>query len=318
MTPSMHAHDHAHDHAHGGVEGTSPLGFTGERVIPGDPKWAWCFQAHLFGYHDLARRFSPKPERMLEIGCGEGYGASVLSQHAGHVIAGDVAADAVAHARDKYHAPNISWVVFDAQKLPFADGAFDATCSLQVIEHFPDAEAHLDEVVRVTEPGGLHYVTTPNIDNMGEAERDNPFHLRDFNAKDLREVLEARFTDVTVEGMFYVEDSPRYRRMTEAEEKEERMRPKLRRVEERLAKLPGAVRVRLRPLARKIAGVAQWPLPEAERARNAIIAADFRAGPDAERSFCLIGVGRTPPAGKPAKKKAAAKKRSASRPRGSR
>lgn len=318
MTPSMHAHDHDHSH----VEGTSPLGFTGERVIPGDPKWAWCFQAHLFGYHDLARRLTSKPALLLEIGCGEGYGASVLSRHAGHVIAGDVAADAVAHARDKYHGPNVSWVVFDAQKLPFADGAFDATCSLQVIEHFPDAEAHLDDVVRVTKPGGLHYVATPNIDNMGEAERDNPFHLRDFNAGQLREVLEARFTDVVVEGMFYVEDSPRYRRMAEAEAEEERMRPKLRRVEERLAKLPGALRVRLRPLARRLAGVSGWPLPEAELARNAILAADFRCGPDAEASFCLIGAGRTPPR-KPArkttaKKQAPAKKKPASRPRGGR
>ncbi|HVL91471.1 MAG TPA: class I SAM-dependent methyltransferase [Actinomycetota bacterium] len=303
MPSSMHAHDHAHGHDHGGIEGVSPLGFTGERVIPGDPKWAWCFQAHLFGYHDLARRMTSRPERLLEIGCGEGYGASVLSRHAGHVVAGDVAADAVAHARDKYHAPNISWVVFDAQKLPFADGAFGVTCSLQVIEHFPDAEAHLDEVVRVTEPGGLHYVTTPNIDNMGEAEKDNPFHLRDFNAADLDAVLSARFDDVAVEGMFYVEDSPRYRRMVAAEAKEERLRPKLRKVEDRLAKLPGALRVRLRPLARKAAGVSHWPLPEAERARNEIIAADFRAGPDAEQSFCLIGVGRTPPRkGAPAKK----------------
>ncbi|HEX9696865.1 MAG TPA: hypothetical protein VGB64_11215, partial [Actinomycetota bacterium] len=139
---------------------------------------------------------------------------------------------------------------------------------------------------------------------------DNPFHLRDFNAKDLRAALEARFENVAVEGMFYVEDSPRYRRMIEAEANEERMRPKLRRVEERLAKLPGAVRVRLRPLARKLAGVAAWPLPEAEQARNAIIAADFRAGPDADASFCLIGVARTPRA----KKKPAASRR----PRGGR
>lgn len=301
----MHAHDHAHDHEHhqGAIDGTSPLGFTGERVIPGDPKWAWCFQAHLFGYHDLVRRLSGRP-LLLEIGCGAGYGASVLAQSARHVVAGDVATDAVAHARERYGAPNISWVVFDAQRLPFADKAFDATCSLQVIEHFPDAEAHVTDVARVTKPGGLHYVTTPNIDNMGEAERDNPFHVRDFNADSLTAVLRAHFDDVAVEGMFYVEDSPRYRQMVAAEQKEDRLRPKLRRIEDRLAKLPGAVRVRIRPLVRRLSGVKSWPLPEAEAARNAIIAEDFRAGPDAAASFCLIGVGRMPAA--------------ASRPRGRR
>ncbi|MGH2830486.1 MAG: class I SAM-dependent methyltransferase, partial [Actinomycetota bacterium] len=195
----MHAHDHAHDH--GGVDETSPLGFTGERVIPDDPKWAWCFQAHLFGYEDLVRRCAPGGV-MLDIGCGEGYGAGVLAKHARLLVTGDVAFDAVAHAKQRYARDNVRWVVFDAQRLPFRDRAFDVTSSLQVIEHFADTASHLDGVARVTTPGGMHYVTTPNIDRMGEAERDNPFHLRDFRAKDLAEALSAHFAEVQLEGMY--------------------------------------------------------------------------------------------------------------------
>lgn len=290
--PSMHAHDHGHDHAqHSDLDGTSPLGFTGERVIPDDPKWAWCFQAHLFGYHDLIRRSEPGGV-MLDMGCGEGYGAAALAKHAARLITGDVSFDAVAHAKQRYDAPNVSWVVFDAQRLPFATQTFDTTSSLQVIEHFPDTDSHLTEVARVTKPGGLHYVTTPNIDQMGEAEKDNPYHLRDFAPDDFLVALNAHFDDVRVEGMFYVQDSPRYRGMVAAEAKEEALRPKLRRLEERLAKLPGALRVRIRPLIRRLAGIKEWPLREAENARNAIVANDFTAREPANDSFCLIGIAR--------------------------
>jgi SAM-dependent methyltransferase len=285
-------HDHSHGHSHD-VDAISPLGFTGERVIPDDPKWAWCFQAHLFGYEDLTKRMN-KGGRVLDIGCGEGYGPAHLARSARLVVTGDVALDAVRHARDRYRAGNVRWVVFDGQRLPFADDAFDVVSSLQVIEHFAGTDEHLRDVARVLRRDGLHYVTTPNIALMGEAEKDNPYHLRDFTARELGEALTRHFEDVGLEGMFYVEDSPRTKRMQAAEAKEERLRPRLRTVEAALARLPGAVRVRVRRIARRMAGVSEWPLPEAEDARNAIVAADFTAGEPAESSFCLIGITRKP------------------------
>lgn len=292
----MHVHEHGHSgearHSHD-VDPTSPLGFTGERVIPDDPKWAWCFQAHLFGYEDLSKRM-PKGGRVLDIGSGEGYGAAHLAASARMVVAGDVAVDAVRHARDRYRGGNIRWVVFDGQHLPFADSAFDVVCSLQVIEHFTGTDEHLADVARVLRRDGLHYVTTPNIDLMGEAEKDNPWHLRDFSAQELGAALTRHFEDVSLEGMFYVTESARTKRMQAAEAKEERLRPRLRKVEATLARLPGPLRVRLRPVVRRLAGIKEWPLPEAEEARNSILAADFTAGEPAEKSFCLIGITRKP------------------------
>lgn len=289
--PDMHAHhDHAHhDHAHG--EPGSPISFTGERVLPDIPEWAWCYQAHLFGYDDLLTRMPPGAS-VLDLGCGEGYGPARLATRAEHVVATDVAFDAVAHAARKYVRSNLSFAASDATQLPFAHDVFDVVCSLQVIEHFTDTERHLAEVFRVLKPGGFYYVTTPNIAKMGEAERDNPYHVRDFDAPDLEASLRRVFDDVTMEGMFYVEDSPRYKAMVAAEDKETRLRPRLRTVERALGVLPGAVRVRVRPAARALAGVRAWPLPEADAARNAILSEDFYAGTPAEDSFCLIGVGR--------------------------
>lgn len=281
--PDMHAH---HSHEPG-----SPISFTGERVLPDIPEWAWCFQAHLFGYDDLLRRM-PAGAHILDLGCGEGYGPARLATKAEFVTATDVATDAVAHAASRYVRGNLAFAVCDATHLPFRRDSFDVVCSLQVIEHFSDTDRHLGEIARILKPGGLYYVTTPNISKMGEAERANPYHLRDFDAADLRSALEKHFGDVRLEGMFYVEASPRYRAMVAAEAKEARLRPRLRAVERALKALPGPVRVRMRPIARSLAGVREWPLPQAEEARNAILSEDFYAGTTAEESFCLIGIAR--------------------------
>lgn len=282
-----HAHHH---HGHGDGDASSPLHFTGERVIPDEPGFEWCFQAHKFGYDDLLARIEPGA-RVLDVGCGEGYGVAQLASKASLVVACDYAEQAVRHARTKYARPNLAFVVCDAQALPFAPGSFDVVSSLQVIEHFRDTDAHLRAVAETLRPGGWHYVATPNISLMSEAEADNEFHLRDFTGPELREALGRWFEQVELLGMFYVETSPRVKRMREAEASAEQVAPKLARIERLLSKLPGRVRVRLRPLARRLAGV---PELDANAARNAILADDFEARAPAEESFCLIGVARAP------------------------
>jgi ubiquinone/menaquinone biosynthesis C-methylase UbiE len=269
---------------------TSPLGFTGERVLPDEPEWAWCFQAHKFGYDDLVARVEPGA-RVLDVGCGEGYGADLLARDARWVVACDYAQEAVAHARARYGRDNIAWVVCDAERLPFASGTFDVVSSLQVIEHLRDTERHLVDVARVLREEGWHYVATPNIDQMSEAERNNPWHLTDFTTQMLADALRRRFEEVEVVGMFYRAESPRVRAMHEAEATEEIVRTRLDRVERLLARLPGPVRVKMRPVARSLAGI---PKLTPDEARNAILAEDFEARAPADESFCLIGIARRP------------------------
>jgi SAM-dependent methyltransferase len=53
-------------------------------------------------------------------------------------------------------------VVGDVTRLPFADGSFDVVLATEVIEHTLDAGRAVSELVRVTAPGGLTVITTPN------------------------------------------------------------------------------------------------------------------------------------------------------------
>lgn len=50
-------------------------------------------------------------------------------------------------------------VVGDGMNLPFADGAFDLCYSSNVLEHVSDPWQMADEMLRVTKPGGIAYIS---------------------------------------------------------------------------------------------------------------------------------------------------------------
>jgi SAM-dependent methyltransferase len=52
----------------------------------------------------------------------------------------------------------------DARRLPFSDAVFDAVTLFDVLEHIHDDSSAANEALRVTCPGGVVLVSTPNID----------------------------------------------------------------------------------------------------------------------------------------------------------
>ncbi len=50
--------------------------------------------------------------------------------------------------------------------LPYADGRFDLVLSMDVIEHLPQPEPWLAELMRVVRPGGQVFLTTPNYGSL--------------------------------------------------------------------------------------------------------------------------------------------------------
>src|SRR5436189_2564309 len=96
--------------------------FTGERVIPGQVD-ADLLNEHLARYAFAARLSRRK--RVLDAGCGAGYGAAELARAAASVLAIDRSPDAIAFARERYPAPNLRFEEADCAALPAADGSID-------------------------------------------------------------------------------------------------------------------------------------------------------------------------------------------------
>ena len=99
-------------------------------------------------------------------------------------------------------------MVADMRDLPFEDDSFGSVLSVQSIEHVPDATPVLREVTRVLEPGGTAVFVTPNRLTFARPDEIiDPYHYVEYDADQLRALLEPYFEKVEMYGVF---GSPRY------------------------------------------------------------------------------------------------------------
>jgi SAM-dependent methyltransferase len=169
------------------------LAFTGERFMPGLPDADPRLRAeHVLRYAAACRLI--RGGRVLDMACGEGYGAAMLAEVAAEVVGLDISEEAIAHATNAYrHVPHLSFGTASAASLPHDEESFDAVVSFETIEHLTEADQarFVKEVRRVLRPGGLFIASTPNRSNYAESRTEfNPFHLRELDEREFVALLE--------------------------------------------------------------------------------------------------------------------------------
>jgi len=164
---------------------TLPL--TGERTVPGIAEENYWFRRHEAAYLHLIGHCADAV--VLEAGCGEGYGAQLISTVARRVVALDYDELTSQHVARQY--PRLNVLRGNLATLPLQDGSVDVVANLQVIEHLWDQEGFLAECLRVLRPGGRLIVTTPNrlTFSPGQDTPLNPFHTRELAPSELDEML---------------------------------------------------------------------------------------------------------------------------------
>lgn len=172
--------------------------FTGERLIPGQVD-VDLMNEHMARYTFASRLARGK--RVLDAGCGAGYGSAELAAGALLVVGVDLAAEAVEFAREHYPLPNLTFEQGTCTALAHPDASFDLVVAFEVIEHLENWGELLTEARRVLAPGGQFVVSTPNklyyTESRGK-EGANPFHVHEFEFGEFREALTAVFPHVSL------------------------------------------------------------------------------------------------------------------------
>ncbi|MEK7849981.1 MAG: class I SAM-dependent methyltransferase [Candidatus Omnitrophota bacterium] len=138
---------------------------------------------------------------VLDIGCGARKGPLLLSQNAKEVVGSDISKEAVSYCNRKWRAPNIKYLVSDALDLPFGDSVFDVVLAFEVLEHIGQQAQLLKEVRRILKKDGLFILSTPNRTIMSpQGVFQNPDHVREFDAAELKRLLSGVFSNVELYG----------------------------------------------------------------------------------------------------------------------
>ncbi len=128
--------------------------------------------------------------KILDVGCGNGWVASVFCKKGFNVVSSDLAHLNVKKALDKIPHENHLGIVADAFSLPFADNTFNYVVASEVIEHVADPGGFVGSLFRVVKPGGSLVVTTPYKEKIiytlcVHCNRTTPLHahLHSFDEK---------------------------------------------------------------------------------------------------------------------------------------
>jgi SAM-dependent methyltransferase len=149
---------------------------------------------------------------VIDIACGDGRNVPLLAGAASYVGI-DVSREALALAAARAPLPARHRLeARPAEDLGEPDDSFDLTLFIEAAEHVLDVKAALDEVVRVTRPGGRLVVNAANRDSLHQVMTRKlghpPFltnyqHIREFGYDEFARLLEERgFAILRATGIF--------------------------------------------------------------------------------------------------------------------
>ena len=150
----------------------------------------FVFQRSLLAYYRAAEIVKGD---ILEIGTGTGYGVEIIAPKAKRLISIDKQLP-----QNILQLENVEYYDMQVPPIGFENCSFDSVVSFQVIEHVDKDLDLVSEVARVLRPGGCFVVSTPNAPM---SLTRNPWHVREYTADELQNILECNFSKVEAYGV---------------------------------------------------------------------------------------------------------------------
>ncbi len=169
--------------------------------------WSWNFRndpkrlAFVLSRYKFASQMGKNAKTVLEMGCGEGIGASILGEGRAYVGV-DYDAPQIQAAKKNFHDGMFQFIAGDFFEQTF--GAFDLVVSLDVIEHIYQKyeDAYLQALCSNVKQEGIVIVGTPNETTTPYASTlSRQAHVNMYSQERMRELFSKYFRNVFCFGM---------------------------------------------------------------------------------------------------------------------
>lgn len=160
--------------------------------------------AFVLARYKFCKKMLEGKRRILEVGCGDGFGTPILAQNTDHTLGIDIQERVVeGNTRRLSKIENLRFQLLNiCEETP--QETFDGACSIDVIEHLDPGldDAYIGNVCRVLVPDGVYVVGTPNITASQYASpRSEVQHINLKSHQMLKELMQKYFRNVFMFGM---------------------------------------------------------------------------------------------------------------------
>jgi SAM-dependent methyltransferase len=165
-------------------------------------------------YEWIAEHLVTEGMRVLDFGCGTGYGAALLGRAGASVDGVDSSPAAITYATANYGGANVRFMVADLMRPlpePFTPRSFDLVASSEVLEHVVDPFAFVRAMAESVNDAGVCFVGTPNrlwsFEHAPGGHLLSPSHLMEFTPPALSVLLGTAFDEVSLMVRVFPEGS---------------------------------------------------------------------------------------------------------------
>lgn len=160
-------------------------------------------------YDRILKNLPKQPQKILDLGCGDGYLSFLMAQQGHQVVSLDLSLNRLKKFRDIAREYGIEQKIGDVKQTGLKDQSFDVIVTSEVLEHIEGYPAVLLEAARLLKANGVLIITVPHDEPqklltcphcLKQFYRDG--HVNRFNRENLKNALIKQKYDVLQTTVF--------------------------------------------------------------------------------------------------------------------